>query len=187
MKKLIPYLLLIFMVWSCSQPVKEHNQKITAPINDTMLMKACCIYSSEFAILDPNDAGRLIQEYRFNKRGFVNELIRYGMDGSIIAQFDIYGEENPFPSPGNLVYVDTVLTLINLDTQGEISKKEVNKYNDKGLLNESTLYSINDEMIQKNTYEYNAENRIIKDIYWDVELNEPMQVVRYEYTFFTKK
>lgn len=172
---------------ACTTTTKETSPAVEVPITNNLQLKACRIYSSEFAILDPNDAGRLIQEYRYNKRGFVNELIRYGIDGTIIAQFDIYGEENPFPTPGKPIYVDTVLTTMSLGNEGIVNKKELKKYNTKGLLVEASLFSDEVDIVQKNTYEYNNENRIIKDIYWDIDLDEPMQVVRYEYEFFEEK
>lgn len=190
MKRIVIYIIISqFLFLRCSSPEKETTKEVFVPVETQQFrdIKACRIYSSEFAILDSEDKGRLIQEYRFNKKGFVNELIRYGMDGEIIAQFDIYGQDNPFPHAGKPVFSDTVLTVTSISNDGEVSKKEIKKYNEVGLLVEASLYLQDGSLIQKNTYAYDPNDRIAKDVYWDVDLNEPMQVVRYEYEFYLPK
>ncbi len=166
---------------SCKNPDQKYDN---GHFKTNQTIKVCKIYSSDFAILNPNEKGQLIQEFRFNKEGYVNELIRYGMDGEIIGRFEISGKNTPFPMPEKPVYVDTVLTVVNIDSVGVINNKEVKTYNKNGLLIEVVFYHENDKLIKKNTYEYNSNGFIISDTYWDTDLNKPNQIIRYEYEFF---
>lgn len=146
-------------------------------------IKACKIYSSDFAILNPEEKGSLIQEFRFNNKGYVNELIRYDLNGEILARFDITGQNTPFPLPGAKEYMDTVLTVIEFDKLGAIKHKEIRSYNADGFLIEVNIRDANNSLINKNTYEYHPNGLIQKDIYWDTELDKPKQIIWYEYEF----
>ncbi|OFX60496.1 MAG: hypothetical protein A2W84_05280 [Bacteroidetes bacterium GWC2_40_13] len=148
-------------------------------------IKSCKIYSSDFAMFDPNDQGQLIQEYLFNSEGSVTDLIRYDVEGNEINRFDITGEQNPLPMPGKPEYVDTVLTIVGYDSLGNQLRKEVKIYNQSGLLEEVDFYEGDTVLLKKNTYEYDSLNMIWKDIYWDIELKQPRQVIIYKYEFFT--
>jgi len=149
-------------------------------------IKSCKVYSSDFEILDNKNKGQLIQEFRFNKDGHVRELIRYGMQGEIISRFDIFGESSPFPVTDSPQFVDTTITSTELGLMGDIRVKETKHYNQSGKITDILVYNGNDSLVQKNTYEYNPEGYIVKDIYWDVELNVPAQVMNYEYQYQVK-
>ena len=144
------------------------------------------MYSSDFVMLDPNDRGLLIQEFRFNRKGFVNELIRYGMNGEVIGRFDIFGENTPFPIPGKPQYTDTAICIIDIDKSGVIKSKEKKVYNSEGYLTKIEFYKGDSELLKKNTYKYNSTGYIIEDIYWDVDLDTPKQKMLYKYEYFSK-
>lgn len=146
-------------------------------------IKVCKVYSSDFEFLDSKNKGLLIQEFRFNKDGHVRELIRYGIDGQITSRFDIFGESSPFPVTDSPEFKDTTITSVELGLMGDIRIKETKHYNIDGKLTEVMVLNGEDSLIQKNTYEYNPEGYITKDIYWDVDLNTPEQVMKYEYQY----
>ena len=147
-------------------------------------IQACKMYSSDFEFLDSTDPGQLIQEFRFSRKGFVNELIRYGSNGEIIARFDITGQNNPFPMPGKPEYIDTLLNIVELDSLGNLSQKEVKRYNEKGFLVEDMVYNERNALVRRNSYKYNKEGMILEDIYWDIDLDVPRQIIRYKYEYF---
>ncbi len=154
--------------------------------NEKWNIRTCKIYSSEFEYFEPNPPGRLIQEFRFNKHGFVNELIRYGIQGDTIAHFDIAGAESPFPFPEDPQFIDTVLTLEAFDSLNVLIRKEIKRFNKLGLLTSDEIYGPKDSLVSRNTYKYNKMGLIEEDVYWDVELQKPAQVVRYQYEFYEK-
>lgn len=166
--------------WGC---INETPKKKLSQQNDTLLIKNCKIYSSDFVLLNPDEKGQLIQEFCFNDSGFVTELIRYGLDGKIVGRFDISGQSTPFPLPENPIFIDTVLIHTEVDSLGNIIHKEVKTYNKKGLLTEVKYYQEANKLVQKNTYLYDTLGLIKEDVYWDVELNKPKQKIRYEFEF----
>ncbi|MBI9067390.1 MAG: hypothetical protein JEZ09_08870 [Salinivirgaceae bacterium] len=183
MKNLIYIFLLSAFIYSCSPSNTKSGQSPT--IAEDLKISACRIYTADFVMIDPNDKGLLLQEFLFNKKGFVHEFIRYDINGEITDKFDLYGELTPFPTYANPEYIDTVLMVIEIDSIGEIMRKELKTYNSDGLLIESSFYGKFDVLQSKNTYEYNNNGMIICDIYWDVELMKPKQIVRYEYEYFS--
>ncbi|PKP09341.1 MAG: hypothetical protein CVU09_11730 [Bacteroidetes bacterium HGW-Bacteroidetes-4] len=184
MQNLIYIILLLWLGTACQNNPQKVNNKPHA-YELTQNIKACKIYSSDFAILNPNERGSLIQEFRFSNKGYVNELIRYDMNGEILARFDITGENTPFPLPGAKEYMDTVLTVIEFDKLGAIKHKEIRSYNADGFLIEVNIRDADNSLINKNTYEYHPNGLIHKDIYWDTELDKPKQIIWYEYEFIT--
>jgi hypothetical protein len=175
---LIAALLLFFIACKQNKPSQSNAQQ-----NTPIKLKTCKIYSSDFVLLDPNDKGQLMQEFRFNKLGYVNELIRYGLDGEILGTFDIRGQNNPFPFPEKPSYFDTVLTVLTIDSLDIIKQKEVKIYNTQGLLIETRFYNETNNLTRKNTFTYDTLGLIQQDLYWDIELNKPKQMIRYEYEF----
>lgn len=186
--KISPLLVIIaLIISSCVQNSKEteiNNDGSEANVGKEWNIKVCKMYQSDFVLIDPNEKGQLIQEFRFNKEGFVNELIRYGIDGEIVGRFDIYGEHTPFPLPGKPEYTDTVLTVFNFDTSGMVAGKEIKIYNEIGLLTQVDFYAGEDSLIKRNTYKYDKNNMIQEDVYWDVDLDKPKQKIRYEFEYF---
>lgn len=177
MKLLIPFFF-VFLV-ACS----GHKKPI--PENNTVLkIKSCKVYTADFGLLDEGSPGLLIQEFRFNKEGFVRELIRYDNMGNVTGNFEITGTESPFPLPDKPEFMDTTIINEEYGTMGDLRKKEIKSYNSNGLLTEVRLFNSQDSLKQKNTYEYNPEGYVSKDIYWDVELNTPIQVINYVYEFY---
>lgn len=150
-------------------------------------IKTCKVYSSDFVLLDDESPGIIIQEFQFNDAGQVSKLIRYGNDGEITSTFDINGEESPFPLAIHSEFTDTTISHTDYGTMGDVRKTEVMEYNEAGYLQEIRLYNSIDSLKQKNTYKYNEEGYIQKDIYWDVELDAPMQVINYEYEYNDNK
>ena len=177
------YIILLLIVFAGCHQTQPENGEIN--LQQQCKIKVCKMYSSDFVLLDPNERGQLIQEFRFNRKGFVNELIRYGMDGEIISRFDIFGENTPFPMPGKPEFVDTVLTVVNFDSLGVIKGKEVKAYSINGLITEICFYEGKNSLIKKNTYKYNNQDMILEDVYWDVDLDKPKQKIRYEFEYFT--
>lgn len=179
------YIYIFFFVAfaGCNNP-KESNNIVQE--NKSTHIKVCKVYSSDFVLLDPNDKGQLIQEFRFNKNGYVNELIRFNMEGEVIGKFDIFGEHTLFPMQGKPEFVDTVLTVLNLDSLEQIIGKEVKYYNNDGLLIEVKYFEDENKLVRKNTYTYDMQGMIKEDIYWDIELNKPKQKIKYEFEYFTK-
>lgn len=167
--------------FSCQNPLSKDGKDIYV---GTPLIKSCKMYSADFVALNPNDSGQLIQKFNFNRKGFVNELIRYGLNGEVVEKFDILGNNTMFPLPEKPQYMDTVLTTFEMDSLGKTSQIEVKKYNKDGLLIESSYFDGDNKLLRKNTYQYNELRLITKDIYWDVELAMPLQVIRYEYELF---
>ncbi len=169
-----------FACYSCQSTGKKRGS------DSLPLIKSCKIYSSDFAMFDPEAQGQLIQEFVFNSQGHVTELIRYDVEGNIISRLDISGEQNPLPMHGKPEYVDTVLTVIGYDSLGNQFRKEVKVYNQDGLLTEVNFYESDTVLLKKNTYEYDSLNMIWKDVYWDIELKQPQQVIIYKYEYFTE-
>ncbi|MGD9994066.1 MAG: hypothetical protein AB7S69_12280 [Salinivirgaceae bacterium] len=185
MRNLIYIIILLVAGTACqNNPQKVENQPLNSELPQDI--KACKIYSSDFAILNPDERGSLIQEFRFNNKGYVNELIRYDLNGEIIARFDISGENTPFPLPGAKEYMDTVLTVVEFDKLGAVKHKEIRSYNADGFLIEVRIRDAGNILINKNTYEYHPNGLIHKDIYWDTELDKPKQIIWYEYEFTEK-
>lgn len=177
------------ILFGCNQNSKNtdtliENSESSFSIEENWNIKICKMYQSDFVLIDPNEKGQLIQEFRFNKEGYVNELIRYGIDGEIISRFDIYGEHTPFPLPGKPEFMDTVLTVFNFNTSGMVSGKEVKIYNETGLLIQVDFFEGEDSLVKRNTYNYDKNNMIKEDVYWDVELDKPKQKIRYEFEYF---
>ncbi|MDA3891144.1 MAG: hypothetical protein PF517_05710 [Salinivirgaceae bacterium] len=171
----------IIIITACHQ---QNAEKSIIKETASSKVKVCKMFQSDFVLLNPNEEGHLIQEFRFNKKGFVNELIRYGMDGEIIGRFDILGEHTPFPMPGKPEFVDTVLTVVNFDEGGNIKGKEIKMYNTLGLLIQVEFYEGDSNLVNKNTYTYDKQNMILEDIYWDVDLDKPKQKIRYKFEYF---
>jgi hypothetical protein len=167
--------------FSCQNPVPEKEKDSYTSIPT---IKSCKVYSADFVALNPTDSGQLIQKFNFNRKGFVNELVRYGLNGEVIEKFDITGNNTLFPLPGKPQYMDTVLTTFDMDSIGKMNQKEIKKYNKDGLLIECSYFDGENKLLRKNTYQYNELRLIAKDIYWDVELGAPQQVIRYEYELF---
>ncbi len=176
------YAILVLLVFTGCDQMQSANGDNNLP--QAHNIRFCRIYSSDFVLLNPDEKGQLIQEFRFNQKGFVNELIRYGMDGEVIGKFDITGENTPFPISGKPEFVDTMLTVFNIDTLGVIKGKEVKTYNTNGLIIEVRFYRGENELVKKNTYKYNNQNMILEDVYWDVDLDKPKQIIRYEFEYF---
>ena len=183
-RKKIIAILLIFGLASCTHVSKKQAEDKKLEEELSWNIKSCKIYSSDFEFANPGAEGMLMQEFKFNKKGFVNELIRYDMQGNEIARFDILGENNPLPIPEKPIYIDTVLTVVELDSQGEMRQKEVKKYSESGWLTEVLIYDDRDSLIKRNTYKYNALGLIVEDVYWDIDLDVPKQVIKYRYEYF---
>jgi hypothetical protein len=183
MRPIIYILLLSLGFVSCNTPVPDttKNQHQSNPP-----IKKCKIYSSDFVALNPDDKGQLIQVFAFNRQGFVNELVRYDIEGKVIEKFDIKGNNTLFPIPNTLQFIDTLVTTFDMDSLGELHQKEVKQYNSNGLLVELSYFDGQNKILKRNTYQYDSLNLITKDIYWDIELNIPRQVIRYEYEFFSE-
>lgn len=183
MKHIVIIFILFILFWSCRNNNSDTKELISAE-QYSHKVASCKIYSADFVLIDPNDKGLLIQEFIFNKKGFVNELIRYNLDGEITGKFDIFGEHTPFPMPEKPIYIDTLITVFEIDSTGNIKNKEMKSYNELGLLIEYAIYSNEDELVKKNTYSYNNQGFITEDIYWDIDLMKPKQKIRYEYEYF---
>lgn len=179
--KNILYIVIVIFFTGCLQAEKDNNKSLS---NELGVIKVCKMYSSDFVLLDPNDKGLLIQEFRFNRKGFVNELIRYGINGEVIGQFDIFGENTPFPMPGQPQFTDTAIVVLDIDSLSEIISKEKKVYNSEGFLMRVEFYEGEKNLIKKNTYKYNSAGFILEDIYWDVDLNKPKQKILYKYEYF---
>ncbi len=147
-------------------------------------IKVCRIYSSDFEAMDTTQKGQLLQEFYFNLDGYVRELVRYDSQGQVIGRFEITGEDTPFPMPKEPTYFDTVLTIATLGPNGHLRETELKRYNKSGMLTETCLYDSTDALFKKNTYNYNQWGYITEDIYWDLELNAPSQVIRYLYEYY---
>lgn len=176
------YIAFIILLVGCQQP--QHNTtEVMTPINSGII-KSCKMFSSDFVLLDPNDNGLLIQEFKFNRKGFVNELVRYGMNGEVIGRFDIFGENTPFPMPGKPQFTDTAICIVDIDNLGVVKSKESKAYNSKGFLIKVEFYKGDSNLLKKNTYKYNDAGYIIEDVYWDVDLDAPKQKMLYRYEYF---
>lgn len=182
----LKYLFIALVFIGCSQDKTKSTVKEVVMVSlDSWKIKTCKVYSSDFEALDSENPGQLIQEFHFNRKGFANELVRYGNNGNIVGKFDILGENTPFPITNTPEFIDTMLIVNQLKSDGEIYRKEVNKYNKNGLLIETIQYNSNGDLTAKNTYTYNKQGLITKDIYWDIELDAATQVIRYKYEYFT--
>jgi len=182
MKTYLNIIIALFITAACNQKQPEKQEaKSIHPLK----IKVCRMYSSDFVLLDPNEKGLLMQEFRFNKNGFVNELIRYDLDGEIVGRFDILGENTPFPMPGDAEFVDTVITVLDTESLDIVNGKEIKVYNNKGLLIEVRFYEGQNQLVKKNTYNYDSNRMIKEDVYWDLELDKPKQKIRYEFEYFT--
>lgn len=180
--KNILYIVSIILFVGCQQT----QQDIKKAVSDEFgVIKACKMYSSDFVLLNPDDKGLLIQEFRFNSKGYVNELIRYGIDGEIVGRFDIFGKNTPFPLPGKPQFIDTAIVVLDIDRLSVIKSKEKKVYNSEGFLMRVEFYKGKNELIRKNTYIYNREGFILEDVYWDVDLNKPKQKILYKYEYFS--
>jgi hypothetical protein len=173
------FILLLLFLYSC-QRSKVQSDK------EKPLISSCKIYTYDFEFSDENNPGQLLQEFRFNKQGLVNELIRYGIQGEVVSRFDITGNSNPFPMSDKPQYIDTVLTIVDLDPVGNVRQKEIKKYNTKGLIVSVEIFANRDSLISRNTYTYNKQGLIAEDIYWDLDLQKPRQVIRYKYEYAKK-
>jgi hypothetical protein len=168
----------VVLVVACN----SNESKTTS--TDAPKIKKCKIYSSDFSFSDSIETGMLIQELRFNKNNCANELIRYDFNGNVVGRFDITGQNNPFPLPEKLQYIDTILTMIEFDSLGGVKEKTIKTYNSKGLLSEVLYYDGDSLLIKRNTYKYNKYGLITEDVYWDISLNIPKQKIIYEYEFY---
>lgn len=164
-------------LYNCNNFGKTHNKK-------QKIVKICKIYSSDFEVLDTTLPGQLIQEYYFNRDGYVRELIRYGSQGEVIGRFKIDGTDSPFPQPVNPLVTDTVITSKNYSKNGILRDIEIKHYNSKGLIEEICYYDTANNITKRNTFKYNNYGYIIEDIYWDIELEIPAQVIRYKYEYY---
>jgi hypothetical protein len=180
--KYILYVIVLVVFVRCS--VSDDNDGKAVESHKTDIIKSCKMYSSNFVILDPDDAGVLIQEFRFNKKGFVNELIRYDINGKIIGRFDILGENTPFTTHNKPQFTDTVIAITNIDSLGVVEDRSLKTYNKKGLLVKEEFFENDSNLVKKNTYKYNSDNLILEDIYWDIEMDKPKQKIRYEYEYY---
>jgi len=180
--KYILYTILVVVFVKCSTPNKQDSNTTVSHKYD--VVKSCKMYSSDFVLIDPNDKGVLIQEFRFNKKGFANELIRFDINGKIIGRFDIFGENTPFSNLEKPQFTDTVISIADIDSLGKVKNKEIKTFNKQGLLTKVEFYRDTNILTRKNTYKYNNDGRILEDVYWDVDMNKPKQKIRYEYEYY---
>ncbi len=181
MKTPIYIVLILLLIAACN--LNTHKKESTKNPVD-LKIRSCKMYSSDFVMVDPNEKGQLMQEFRFNRKGFVNELIRYGMDGEVVGRFDILGENTPFPLPGKPEFRDTAITVVDLDSLENIKGIEVKSYNSAGLLVDVKYFLGADSLIRHNTYNYDQNGLIKEDIYWDTDLDKPKQKITYEFEYF---
>ncbi len=97
MRNILYILFFSSILLGCLQNNSNKNKE--EKLSQNQKISVCKIYTADFVLLDPDDKGLLLQEFRFNKKGFVNELIRYDLNGDVLGKFDIFGEHTPFPMP----------------------------------------------------------------------------------------
>ncbi len=171
------YIIIVCLLVGCADNKKNHNMY--------KQVQSCMVYTSDFALLDPNDLGMLIQKFEFNGHGFVCEMVRYGFNGEIVGRFKIDGNECPLPIPDMVSYKDTTVEFKELNPNGLLISKLVKSFNTDGMLTAIEETDGKGVLLRKNTYTYNERGLISQDIYWDVDLDLPTHKINYVYEYYS--
>lgn len=142
-------------------------------------------YTNDLAFIEPNNIGRLLQITTFNKKGQEIKIVRFDKSGNICFTEDI----NPIVEQGKnkvdeLEILDDSITVTTLNPEGKPIDKISHTYNDEKQIISTIRIDKDGVLAEKMTFEYYSNGLIKKDIYWNVDLNKPEQIITYQYEYF---
>lgn len=142
-------------------------------------------YAQDLAFYEPNDRGRIIQTYSFNKQGQIIKVIRYDKSGNICFTEEI--DPDTESGDNKLIVKESEsdsLTIRNFGPEGELRDKVSYRYNDKGLKEAMIRKNKNGKVVEKITYKYYPNGLLKQDIYWNMDIEKPEQIINYEYEYY---
>lgn len=174
------YMVFVLFYFSCQTSTNVKPNRDAEKIKKAGYT-TCKMYSSEFSMGQLSENGRLIMEFKYNADGYVVEMVRYNMDGSVNHRLSVEPSDSAPVSSQNTSYAGQTIETATMDSAGQVIQKTVISYNQSGNITERFVVKNNLDTISHNSYKYNEAGLITEDIYWDMELKEPVQVIRYEY------
>lgn len=148
-------------------------------------IKSMIQYSHDLAFIEPENIGRIIQITSFNRKGEVVKIIRYDKYGNVCFTENI--DPNKGKGKNKLDVPDLFedsITVTNINPQGKPIEKIFNTYNDHKQIISTIKKDQNGLMSEKITFKYYPNGLIMKDIYWNVDLDKPEQIINYKYEYF---
>ncbi|MFO7862518.1 MAG: hypothetical protein R6U85_00820, partial [Salinivirgaceae bacterium] len=76
------------------------------------------------------------------------------------------------------------LTVKNFDPDKELINKVAYTYNENGNKSGMIKYNADDSVTAKATYKYYPNGLVKQDIYWNVDIDKPEQIITYRYEFY---
>ncbi|PLX20235.1 MAG: hypothetical protein C0599_09440 [Salinivirgaceae bacterium] len=142
-------------------------------------------YSHDLAFIEPDNIGRIIQTTTFNKEGEEIKIVRYDNNGNICFTEEI----NPDLEKGKnkakeIKGRDDSITVTNLNPEGKPIEMISHTYNDLKQIISTMRRDKDGVLVEKMTFEYYPNGLIKKDVYWNVELDKPEQIINYKYEYF---
>ncbi len=182
-------ILAVIILFSACQSVnenpKQQPQKKTENLYQKYHVKKMMQYAHDLAFYEPEDKGRLIQSYFFNENGEIIKVIRYDKGGNICYKEEIDPEKDAGSNKLNVKeHKNDSLTIKNYTPQGELRDKVAHKYNDKGLKKSMVRKNDNGKVVEKITYKYYPNGLLKQDIYWNMDIEKPEQIINYEYEYY---
>jgi hypothetical protein len=142
-------------------------------------------YSHDLAFIEPQNIGRIIQITSFNKEGQEVKIIRYDNNGNICFTEEIDPNLEKGKNKANeLKGLGDSITVTNLNPEGNPIDRISHKYNDLKQIVSTIRRDKDGVLVDKMTFEYYPNGLIKKDIYWNVELNKPEQIINYKYEYY---
>lgn len=183
LRKITVFICMVFMLlhFSCQTNTNTKPNQDAEKIKKAGFI-TCKMYSSDFSMGQLSENGRLIMEFKYNAEGYVVEMVRYNMDGSVNHRLPVQPSDSASASSQNPAYAGQTIETATMDSAGQAIQKTVITYNLSGNITERFVVKNNTDTISHNSYKYNEAGLITEDIYWDMELKVPVQVIRYEYS-----
>lgn len=182
---LITIALFAILIISCETTVKQELQGAHSKnLYEKYHVKKMIQFTHDLAFIEPENLGRILQTTTFNKKGEVIKIIRYDKSGNICFTENIDPElekgKNKLKKKG---YEDS-LTVTNLNPAGQTIEKISHTYNEQKKIISTIRTDKDGVLVEKMTFEYYPNGLIKKDIYWNVELDKPEQIINYQYEYY---
>jgi hypothetical protein len=172
---------------ACNTPIKtddtETNPTSAENKYKTLEVSNITQYAQDLAFYDSTNIGRRIQTTNFDTTGRMIKITRYDKIGDICYTEHITPtDENPDKSYKQRISSDT-LTIKNFDPDDELINRVAYTYNENGNKKSMIKCNAEDSVTAKTTYKYYPNGLLKQDIYWNVDINKPEQIITYKYEF----
>ena len=185
----LTFILAAIVLFSACQPSEQDTKQTAQEKTDNLYkkyhVKKMMQYAHDLAFYEPEDKGRLIQSYFFNRDGEIIKVIRYDKSGNICYTEKIDPEKDA--GSNKLIikkHKSDSLTVKNYGPQGKLRNKVAHTYNEKGQKKSMIRKNDNGEIVEKITYDYYSNGLLKQDIYWNMEIKQPQNIINYQYEYY---